>query len=101
MTTAQNLQGFIPAWTVGDRVRKIREHLGLSQYDLAEAIEYSRGTIANIEQGVREPRRGMLIAIAFATGVDLHWLETGETPSGDLPTGGSSVGHQGLEPRTR
>lgn len=73
----------------------------MKQPDLAEAIGVSRATLANTEQGTRDPRRGELIAIAFATGVELGWLETGETPGGDDPAGGDVVRHQGLEPRTR
>ena len=72
----------------------------MKQTDLANEIGMSRSTLAGIEQGVREPRRGEVIAIAFATGVDLHWLETGETPAGDNPGGGGDVRHQGIEPRT-
>lgn len=67
---------------------------------MARDLGMSRSTLAGIEQGARQPRRGELIAIAFATGVDLNWLENGETPAGDNPGGGDSVRHQGFEPRT-
>lgn len=60
----------------------------------------ARTSLARIEQGKTEPRRTTLIAIAFATGVDLDWLQNGETPTGDNPGGGEEVRHQGLEPRT-
>jgi Helix-turn-helix. len=43
----------------------------------------SRGTIANIEVGKANPRKVSLMLIAYATGVDLHWLETGEPPVED------------------
>ena len=76
-----------------------REFAGLKQTDLANELGMSRSVLASIEQGVREPRRGEVIAIAFATGVDLHWLETGETPV-ENPDGGDAVRHQGIEPRT-
>lgn len=73
----------------------------MSQNELARAAGFSRATLANAEQGVRELRRPALIAVAFATGVDLTWLETGKAPTGDNPGEGGAVGHQGLEPRTR
>lgn len=100
MTNLPNLSGFIPQWSLADRIRKAREYAGQSQSELSELAGYSRATIANIEQGKSTARRGQLIAIAFATGVDLNWLETGNTPAGD-PGEGGAVGHQGLEPRTR
>ena len=99
MTTAQNSDGFIPQWTVADRIRKVREVKGLKQAELADLIGFSRATLANVEQGARKPRRGELLAIAFATGVDLAWLESGKTPA-EKPSGGGSVGPVGLEPTT-
>lgn len=93
--------GVIPEVGTGVRVLIARTHAGLEQQELSELTGLSRTTIGNYERGRVKPRRSGLIAIAFATGVDLHWLETGETPGGDNPDGGSVVGHQGLEPRTR
>lgn len=60
----------------------------------------ARTSLARIEQGKSTPRRTTLIAISFATGVSLEWLENGETPAPDSPGGGDVVRHQGLEPRT-
>ena len=47
---------------------------------MAKKIGIGRATYAKTEQGVREPRRGELLAIAAITGVDSHWLEAGEVP---------------------
>lgn len=100
MTNAINLKGQIPEWRVQDRLKRAREYAGLSQVELAQLIGVSRATLGNAEQGVRELRRPALIAISFATGVSLDWLENGETPGGGEPTGGETVRHQGIEPRT-
>lgn len=100
MTHAVGLSGKIPQWTVADRVRKARESAGLKQNDLSELLGMARTSLARIEQGKSDPRRTTLIGIAFATNVDLNWLETGETPGGNEPTGGEVVRHQGIEPRT-
>ena len=100
MTTSIHLAGTVPNWTLSDRVRKAREHSGLKQVELADRVGMARTSLARIEQGKTEPRRTTLIAIAFATGVDLDWLQNGETPTGDNPGGGEEVRHQGLEPRT-
>lgn len=100
MTNAINVKGQVPEWRVQDRLKRAREHAGLSQIELAQVIGISRATLGNAEQGVRELKRPTLIAISFATNVDLNWLETGETPGGNEPTGGEVVRHQGIEPRT-
>jgi len=100
MTTSVNVSGRVPAFTIGDRVRKARESAGLSQQQLADATGMARSGIVKIEGPESRPRRTSLIAIAMATGVDLTWLQTGETPAGN-PGGGEVVRHQGLEPRTR
>lgn len=88
MTNAVQV-GRVPEWELRHRIQRAREVSGLKQVDLADAIGVSRATLANVEQGVREPRRGEVIAIAFATGVDLYWLETGKTPVQPGPDGGS------------
>ena len=100
MTIAAN-PGRIPEWTLRDRLRKAREAADMSQTDLGEAMGVARTTVARAEQtgGVR---RQTLITWAFATGVPLEWLETGEAPSpGDGDGASVVVRHQGLEPRTR
>ncbi|MDK8846954.1 helix-turn-helix transcriptional regulator [Corynebacterium sp. MSK297] len=109
MTKAINVKGQIPEWRVQDRLKRAREHAGLSQVELAQLIGVSRATLGNAEQGVRDLKRPVLIAISFATGVSLEWLENGETPkrrkSRDTEIGTMSrdftrVRHQGIEPRT-
>ncbi len=99
MTRATGAKGAIPEVGVRHRVAIAREYAGMKQAELANELGMSRSVLASIEQGVREPRRGEVIAIAFATGVDLDWLENGETPAGG-PGGGDVVRHQGIEPRT-
>ncbi len=72
------VQGIVPSWTLGDRLRKARESRGLSQSELAEATGISRRSISTYETDETGPRRPQLIAWAMATGVALEWLETGE-----------------------
>ena len=100
MTTSIQLGGQVPNWTIADRVRKAREFAGLKQLELAESVGMARTSLARIEQGKSSPRRTTLIAISFATGVSLEWLENGEIPAPDSPGGGDVVRHQGIEPRT-
>ncbi|WP_346016026.1 helix-turn-helix transcriptional regulator [Corynebacterium auriscanis] len=88
MTTSASFSGRVPTWDIIDRVIKARRTAGLKQAELAEMIGIARTTLAGIEQGKRTPRRTEIIAIAFATGVDLGWLETGKTPTENNPGGG-------------
>lgn len=79
--------GRIPAWSLTDRLRKAREDTGLSQQDFADELGISRNSVGNYEAGRTSPRRLVLQAWALATGVDLHWLETGEQPHPERPGG--------------
>lgn len=86
----------VPEWTVGDRLRKAREVLGLEQGPFAERIGVSRGTVSNYERGTTSAYKPIVMrAWAMAAGVSLQWLETGVgmsstpppvpgKPSGDL-----------------
>jgi transcriptional regulator with XRE-family HTH domain len=64
----------IPTWTLGDRLRKAREELGMSQQQLADALGVDRKSISSWEVGRHQPRYRDVSAIAGATGVDLEWL---------------------------
>lgn len=99
MTTSLN-SGVIPEITVGDRCAAARRHAGLDQAEFAERLGTSRRTVSRVETGAKIPTRPEVVAWSFATGVDLHWLETGNAPSPD-GDGANVVRHQGLEPRTR
>ncbi len=93
--TSYESGGDVPSWSIGDRLDKARRHIGLSQDELAERLGMSRRTIGSYEAGVRQPKRPILIAWAMATGVNLRWLETGESPVPAPP-----VPPVGLEPTT-
>lgn len=90
MSTAQSPND-IPQWTVPDRLRKAREHAGLSQDAIATALDVTRKTIGNYENGRTAPRRTVLIAWAMATGVPIEWILTGETPDSG-PDGPGELG---------
>lgn len=82
MTTSLN-SGVIPELTIGDRCALARRYSGLDQTEFAERLGSSRRIVSRIETGARQPTRPEVVAWSFATGVDLHWLETGEAPSPD------------------
>lgn len=72
----------IPKFQLRHRVRLAREVAEMQQIELATITGLSRASIANIEVGRTKPRKASLNLIAFATGVDPDWLETGEAPPG-------------------
>jgi len=58
----------------GKRLAELRTQRGLSQYELAQALGFSRGQIANYEQGKREPDFATLITLANFFQVSLDYL---------------------------
>ncbi|MEM0326824.1 MAG: XRE family transcriptional regulator [Desulfurococcaceae archaeon] len=61
---------------IGDRIRKLRRILGLTQKEFSEKIGISRSRVAEIEAG--EPtKESVLIAISRTFGVSLEWLKYG------------------------
>lgn len=80
--------GTVPEWTLADRLRKARESTGLDQSEFAERVGISRTSVGNAERGDKTPRRITVRMWAIATGVDLHWLETGQAPAEPGPDGG-------------
>lgn len=67
----------VPQWTIGDRMRKAREHAGLKQTEIASEIGIGRSSIINYEGGRAEPPRPVLLAWAMCTGVSYRWLTGG------------------------
>ena len=94
-------RGVIPVLNAGQRLTVARQYVGLTQSELAERLGVTTATVQRSESGQTKPRRTTFMAWSMATGVDLHWLETGEAPSPGGGDGASTVRHQGLEPRTR
>lgn len=51
---------------IGKKIRNVREALGIGRQEFADKTAIPKGTIIGIEQGLREPKAGVLIAIAQA-----------------------------------
>jgi transcriptional regulator with XRE-family HTH domain len=66
--------------TTGDRIKAAREAAGLTQQQLADAVQAGGGQrqISNWETDFRTPRRETLERIAEACGVTPGWLMFGE-----------------------
>ena len=69
--------------TFGDRLRVIRELLGLTQQTFAERLGYkSNSQIAAIERNKTFPRVPALQKLSELTPVDFNWLITGQESFG-------------------
>lgn len=63
-----------PQWTLGDRLRKARETVGLNQKSLADMIGSKGPTLGGWENDLHKPTLQSVELIADATGVPLWWL---------------------------
>ena len=68
---------------VGDRIRKARLALGLTQEALAEKADMHVSYIGQIERGLREPSLRALYKVCAALDLELHDLFTPDG-SGDI-----------------
>jgi transcriptional regulator with XRE-family HTH domain len=64
--------------SIGDRVKKRRNHLKVTQLELAEALGVTPQHISAIEQDKREPSLGSLAKLAEELGVTLDYVVTGK-----------------------
>ena len=97
----------IPEFTMGDRMRKAREVLGMSQADFAKHIGVGRSTVQSYESSIERPKPIVLRGWALATGVPAEWLLTGVAPQTENSPGqrAKAVGEdvarpEGFEPPT-
>ncbi|MCF8605115.1 helix-turn-helix domain-containing protein, partial [Gordonia sp. HY442] len=106
MTTAMNTASN-PEFDFADRIRKVRRSVArMTQAQMAEELGVTRARYEGWESGRNTPEN----IVAVAKRIELRWrdqvtaawmLGVHETPRPDDPNGGSTVRHQGLEPRTR
>lgn len=72
----------IPNWTLGERLRKAREDMDVTQKELAALIGISDGTVQNYEGDKIERPKGIVIREwARVTGVPLWWLWGSDAPT--------------------
>jgi transcriptional regulator with XRE-family HTH domain len=76
MTTATLRPLHIPSWTLGDRLRKVRREVGMTQAEAAEACGLDREAWAKWELNKTLPRNQVVVAEAVETafGVPAWWV---------------------------
>lgn len=70
---------------VGQSIKKFREKRGMSQQDLATAINISQTSMSHIEQGKNEPRKITMKKISEALEVPLPFLFWDSVTVEDIP----------------
>lgn len=77
---------------VGERIRSIRKKQGMTQVDLANAVEGKMGpaTVSLIENAKRKPRLSTLKRIARTLHVDVEEIDAGASPE-KAPAGESNI----------
>jgi transcriptional regulator with XRE-family HTH domain len=64
--------------TIGERLQKIRKHLGLLQKDFAEKLEISTSSISDIEAGNIKPRFELIYNLTKKFNVNIYYLLHGK-----------------------
>lgn len=80
MTTSTTDRHDVPTWTIGDRLAKAREHAGLTQQAMADAMRIGRRSVVRYEQRT-DPPRAVVLAYSKVTGVPVWWIEGRDEPS--------------------
>lgn len=58
----------------GERMRILRQNLGISQQQVADKLNISRNLLSNYERGIRQPDYQMLVRLANFYEVSLDYL---------------------------
>lgn len=85
---------FVPEFTLGDRLRRSREAVGLTQTELADMAGFSQRSVSNYEADVTVPALDRLRAWADACQVNLAWLAYGVPDSPPPSTKNWSTGRR-------
>lgn len=73
-----------PTWTLGDRLRKARTSVDVTNQDMADILGVERNTVSRWEHDQTVPTRAILLAYAMRTGVPVWWLEGKDGPTSTI-----------------
>jgi len=71
--------------SLGERITELRKASGMSQYDLAKAIEVSRQAVSKWESDQSSPDARNLVRLTEILDTDLEYLTTGRRTYGRRP----------------
>jgi len=64
--------------TFVERLKQVREYLGISQKKMGELMEIKQQAYCRYEQGDQIPRVDRIEKLGENTNINLHWLLTGK-----------------------
>ena len=73
----------VPTFTLGDRLRKAREHAGVSVDEMAAILDVSDRTVRNYETDKTPIKRPSVVAYAMRCNVPVEWLVVGRDQRGN------------------
>lgn len=75
-----------PIMTQGDRVRMVRQHMGMGQSEFAKALGVTRNYVSYVETGKRNLSEAALNWVGTLSGANIEWLRDGSgKPWADPP----------------
>lgn len=73
-----NTKKWVPQWSFGDRLRKVRTELGMDQREFATKLQIKAPTLSSYEAGRANPRArdlpGLASRLQALTGVPREWF---------------------------
>ena len=60
------------------RIREFRKKIGMTQGQLSEAVNITRGKIGKLETDRQDVDSELLIGLSERFGINIHWLVTGQ-----------------------
>ena len=63
---------------IGERIKKLRNTLKMSQAEFAQAVFLSNGYVADLELGNKKPNNRIIRLISLTFGINEAWLKHGE-----------------------
>ncbi|WP_019276409.1 S24 family peptidase [Vibrio coralliilyticus] len=77
--------------TVGERIRRVRKELKLTQQQVASSIGVSSTSLVFWERNETTPKGSNLIALCKKLKVDPQWLQTGKGDQSSNPAGNAEI----------
>ncbi|HDV5560834.1 TPA: helix-turn-helix transcriptional regulator [Vibrio cholerae] len=77
--------------TIGERIRRVRKELKLTQQEVAKSIGVSPTSMVFWERGETTPKGSNLIALCKKLRVDPQWLQTGKGQQDQNETGNAEL----------
>ena len=79
------------------RIREFRKKIGMTQGQLSEAVNITRGKIGKLETDRQDVDSELLIGLSERFGINIHWLVTGQGEMFGISTGPNIKGEREQE----